>query len=571
MNISERTRNPLYDLILLTLLLAMLFGLSLGNRLYSTPSESRYIEIGREMAESGDYVTPRLDYVKYFEKPPLFYWIQAGATKLWGIDFYASRVPTACFAILLCLITYGLGRMLYGRLAGWLGSLVLATSLYMFALSRVVLVDVPVSVFIVTTLTAFLYVANASLTRKRTFILYSMYAAAACAVLSKGLIGIILPGAVVFLWMALTKRWNLLKELRLVSGTLLFLLIAVPWHVLVAMRNPEFLHFYFIHEHFERYLTKVHGRYQPFWFFGVVLVAGIFPWLIFAWQAVKSGFADFWQSRFANGNQLFLLIWIVLIFVFFSLSDSKLIPYILPIFPPICVLMGRYFAAAWQEKPAPGFTLGIFAMLLLLILAAIAPALLMQVLDADSKVIITLRQAKDEANHLSVAAMIGAGLLLIVYIQGRAKHVVITLIIIAAFIIELGAQVSMYYNKDTMRVFAASIEQLNLPDYEIITYDNYYQDLPVYLKKRVTIANWKGELEFGAEHEDTSAWIIDDKEFWHRWLADKHIIFAIMRKETYNQIIKNKDPKALHLFAVREDDRNILLANQMERNIDKPE
>src|SRR5271156_6334351 len=109
--------RPIYDLISLVFLLALLFGVGLGSRPYSAPSESRYIEIGREMAESGDFVTPRLNYVKYFEKPPLFYWIQAESTRLLGFDPFDARVPTAGFAMLLCLLTYGLGCMLYGRRA----------------------------------------------------------------------------------------------------------------------------------------------------------------------------------------------------------------------------------------------------------------------------------------------------------------------------------------------------------------------------------------------------------------------------------------------------------------------
>jgi 4-amino-4-deoxy-L-arabinose transferase-like glycosyltransferase len=210
--------KPFLDLVFLTVLIAALFGFSLGDRPFSAPSESRYVEIGREMADSGDYVTPRLDYVKYFEKPPLFYWAQAGMTKAFGVDYFTSRVPTALFAVALCLLTYALGRMIYGRRAGLLAAGVLATSLYLFALSRVVLVDVPVSVWLSATLVAFLYAADAPEGGKRTLVLYLMYAAAACAVLTKGLIGAVLPGVIVFLWLAFTGRWALLKTLRIPTG-----------------------------------------------------------------------------------------------------------------------------------------------------------------------------------------------------------------------------------------------------------------------------------------------------------------------------------------------------------------
>jgi 4-amino-4-deoxy-L-arabinose transferase-like glycosyltransferase len=400
--------RPLYDLILLGFLLALLFGTGLGDRPYSAPSEARYVEIGREMAQSGDFVTPRLNYVKYFEKPPLFYWIQAESTRLIGFDPFDARVPTACFAVLLCMLTYGLGRMLYGRKAGWLGALTLATSLYMFALSRIVLVDVPVSFFIAATLTAFLYVAYAPEGRRRNIVLYAMYAAAACAVLTKGLIGAVLPGAIVFLWLALTKRWSLLRHVRLVSGTVLFLAIAVPWHVLVSLRNPEFAQFYFIHEHFQRFLTKEAGRYQPVWFFAAVLLGGLFPWIAFIYQAKAEALRGFWRNRFEDGRPLFLIIWIALIFIFFSLSDSKLIPYILPIFPPIAALLGRYFAAAWEEKRAPGFAAGLWALIGLLVLMAVVPPLLINILDPANKIVVALAQGGDELHTLSIACIIAS-------------------------------------------------------------------------------------------------------------------------------------------------------------------
>jgi 4-amino-4-deoxy-L-arabinose transferase-like glycosyltransferase len=230
---SSCCTRTFFDLLGLTLLLTLLFAISLGDRPYSAPSESRYIEIGREMAESGDYVTPRLNYVKYFEKPPLFYWIQAFNTKLFGFEPTPARLPTMAFSIALCLLTYALAYVLYGRRAGLFSALILATSLYLFALSRIVLLDVPESFFMCAVLTAFLYAAHAPPGRCRTLVIYAMYAAAACAVLTKGLIGAVLPGAVVLLWLASTKRWALLKDMRLISGTHLFLLIAAPRYIVV--------------------------------------------------------------------------------------------------------------------------------------------------------------------------------------------------------------------------------------------------------------------------------------------------------------------------------------------------
>ncbi|MEI7668841.1 MAG: phospholipid carrier-dependent glycosyltransferase, partial [Pseudomonadota bacterium] len=201
--------KPLVNLTILTILISALFLINIGARPFSAPSESRYVEIGREMAESGDFVTPRLNYVKYFEKPPLFYWIQALNTKYIGIDAFSARLPTAFFTVLLCLATYFLAMTLYNeKRTAWLSTFVLATTIYTFSLSRIVLVDLPVSLFMVLTLTSFLYFIKYPESRFRNIAIYLMYVFAALAVLSKGLIGAILPGAVIFLWLCFKCNWR---------------------------------------------------------------------------------------------------------------------------------------------------------------------------------------------------------------------------------------------------------------------------------------------------------------------------------------------------------------------------
>ena len=543
--------HPLF----LTILIISLFTIGLGDRPYSVPSESRYIEIGREMAESGDFVTPRLDYVKYFEKPALFYWVQAINTKLFGVSPFISRIPTALFAASLCLLTYFLADMLYGGLAGWLSAAILATSLYMFALSRIVLLDVPESVFMVASLIFFLHAIT-----KNEKSIYFAYIAAACAVLTKGLIGIVLPAAVVFIWLLLTKKWKILTKIRLISGTILFLLMVLPWHILVASKNPEFNHFYFIHEHFERYLTPEAGRGKPIWFFSVTLLAGLFPWISFAPQAIVS----FWKERKSDGNQLFLVIWILFILIFFSLSHSQLFPYILPIFPPIAVIIAKYLLDAWENKPIKYFGVGVFFMLIALAVMSVLPSILTQTLDPASKVMLAIKQGKDAVATLSIAALISAGGLLVAYIQGQKKHIIITLLIVAATIAQLGDQVAASYNNDSTKEFSYIIKQLHKDGDEVISYRSYYQDLPLYLARKVTVVEWDGtELAFGGQHEDTSKWLINDKEFWQKWNKNDHLMFAVMRVDNYLELIKNKKPEDIKLFALQQSGRNVLCINKL--------
>jgi 4-amino-4-deoxy-L-arabinose transferase-like glycosyltransferase len=172
------------------------------------------------------------------------------------------------------------------------------------------------------------------------------WAAMALAVLTKGLVGVVLPAGAVAAYVLVQRDWTLLRRLDLVRGGLLFLAIAAPWFVMVSLANPEFARFFFIREHVERFLTKEHDRYQPAWYFLPVLLIGIMPWIVALLPALR----DAWRrSGAAFDARRFLLLWCALVFVFFSASDSKLVGYILPLFPALALLIGDYLASAGRR------------------------------------------------------------------------------------------------------------------------------------------------------------------------------------------------------------------------------
>ena len=304
----------------------------LGSRPLNVPDEARYSEIPREMLVSHDFVTPHINNIKYFEKPPLFYWIQAASLHTFGLNEWSARLMNALMALIGCLGTYVAGRKLYNRKTGWFAALSLSSSLLYFILARFVSPDTTVSVLICFALFSFIL---------RYY--YLLYIFAALAVLAKGLIGIIFPGAIIFLWLLFTKNWRILKQCKLITGTLLFLAITVPWHVLVQLKNPEFFNFYFITQQFSRYLTMSAGRYEPIWYYIPLLLLGLFPWTGFLVGTAQT-------TDRKNPIDLFLLISAVFIFVFYSVSHSKLIPYILPCVPFVALLMGKYFASENKSK-----------------------------------------------------------------------------------------------------------------------------------------------------------------------------------------------------------------------------
>lgn len=344
--LTDRTGQLRRDLSVLTVTFGILCFQMLGHFPLLEPDEGRYSEIPREMLERFDFITPTLNYVKYFEKPPLLYWLNSLSFAIFGQNEFAARFPCALAGLLTILCTYWLGRELLGRRVGVVAAVIVGTSVGFIALGRINLTDMPLTFCMTLCLGAFILAVEDKGERK-SFYYHLFYIGAALAVLAKGLIGILLPGTIIFLFLLLRKRWGLLREMRLLTGIPLFFLVAAPWFILVSIKNPEFARFFFIHEHFERFLTKVHGRYQPIWYFIPILLGIMLPWSLYIPVALKK----VWTERKSESGDIlsWLAIWGLFIFIFFSKSNSKLIPYILPVVPPLAILVAVCFDSAEER------------------------------------------------------------------------------------------------------------------------------------------------------------------------------------------------------------------------------
>ncbi|HWF65698.1 MAG TPA: hypothetical protein VN670_00245, partial [Acidobacteriaceae bacterium] len=202
---------------------------------------------------------------------------------------------------------------------------------------------------------------------KRRFWMWGLFVFSALATLAKGLIGIVIPGMVIGSWILILDEWNILRTLYLPSGVALFLLIAAPWFALVSWANPGFLKSYFFLEHLQRYLTKPEGPYEQPWAYVPILLLGMFPWSVFMLQALKHNGCIPWHKRHQCKEVLFLLLWAGSVFLFFSASSYKGVPYILPMFPPLAILIARYLALAWAVPRFSGVRSG--AMILAIVLS----------------------------------------------------------------------------------------------------------------------------------------------------------------------------------------------------------
>ncbi|HEX4944669.1 MAG TPA: phospholipid carrier-dependent glycosyltransferase [Usitatibacteraceae bacterium] len=328
--------------------LALIVGVDNMQRPLANPDEGRYSEISREMAASGDWITPRLNGIKYFEKPPLQYWASAAAFSVLGESEFTARIYTALCGLLALIAVGFTGRRLAGADSALMAVGVLLSSPYFLGLGGVITLDMGLTAWTTVAVCAFLLAVTGPPGESRRWMLLA-WAGMALAVLSKGLVGIVFPAAAIFLHCLLNRDWRLLAKLAWVPGIALFLAITAPWFVLVSLANPEFAQFFFVHEHFDRFLTKVHRREQPWWFFLPILFVGFLPWMLTLVPASLEG----WRHEAGGATfrwRRFALLWSAFLMLFFSASGSKLPAYILPVFPILALVLGDWLARTPADR-----------------------------------------------------------------------------------------------------------------------------------------------------------------------------------------------------------------------------
>lgn len=547
-NLNQNNQGMLFDLVLLTGFIALLFFTMLGVRPLFVPDEGRYAEIAREMLNRHDLVTPYLNHIKYFEKPAMFYWLGAASIKLGGLSEWSLRAVNALIGTLGCLATYFTARKLYDRPTGIVSALVLATSMLYFVMAHMISLDLPVSVFIAISMFGFLLACQDS---NQTRYLYIAAVSAACAVLTKGLIGVVFPGLIVAVWMTVTNEWRQLVRLPIIKAFLVFLAVALPWHITVAYQNPEFFHFYFIEQHILRYTSKGIGHYQPVWFFIPVIVLGFFPWIAFLPQVIANSWPCRWSQRHHAKTELFMLIWAALIFVFFSFSKSKLIPYILPVIPALAILTGRYLALRlWRSSIGikVGYTV-------LSLLAITITCLLWR--SSENTAFPSPELAGFYLRAATLTLSIGAVIAMLISLRRPLVGFVVLILTSCAFLLTTYSAVP-YIDSRSIKPLAVTLKPLLRPGDEVITFNQYYQDLPFYLERRVSILNWRNEMTFGMQHQDTKKWMINYQQFWAKWHGKKRV-YVIISKDEY-RVFRKKYPTE-KIFIITETGTNLLVTN----------
>lgn len=543
------------DLLVLLALCLTCFSFMLGQRPLSVPDEARYSEIPREMLVSHDYITPHLNGIKYFEKPPLLYWLQAGSLRLIGFNEWGARIPNMLFAVLGCLLIYVTTRKLYDRNTAWLASLILANNLLYFALGHTVTTDMLLTLCFSATLYSFIIAANLPPGVEQRLWFYAAYSSAALAVLTKGLVAILLPGLIVVCWILLCQQWQILKRLYLISGLLLFCAISLPWHYLVQQANPEFFQFYFIDQQFSRYLTMYAQRYQPMWFFIPILLAGLFPWVVILPQTIRYYLTQTWKVRSAYKNEIFFLLWASLVFIFFSCSKSKLIPYILPAIPPLVILLSTYLTQLWRTQQLGQLQDAVKFFSYLCCLLGLASFIIPPY--------VTLNDPTPAKYSIGTAGVMFAAtgwLVRYYFIKQQQFKRALTILLSGTFIAFCCLLIAVpAVDTRSIKPLALTLQKHLETHDEVVSFKTYYQDLPFYLQRLVTIVRWKNELTFGLQHQaNAHQRMIDEAEFWRRW-STKNKVYMVIANRYYQDLLKTHHQ---HLHLIQQTTRDSLVSNQ---------
>ena len=533
----------------LLVVLSLAIGIDNLGRPLANPDEGRYSEISREMAASGDWVTPRLNGLKYFEKPPLQYWATAAAFKAFGESETSARLYVALCGLATLLLVGWTGWRLATPEAGVASIIALVSSPYFMALGGVVTLDTGLTLWTTVTLCAYLLAERPGLDARarRKWMLLS-WAGMALAVLSKGLIGIVFPAAALGLACLVRRDFTPLSRLQWLPGIGLFLLITAPWFVLVSLANPEFAHFFFVHEHFQRFLSTAHRRTEPWWYFLPIVAAGFLPWLFALPSAIRHGWAAVSRGPCIPPLR-FAILWAVFIVAFFSASGSKLPAYVLPAFPALALVLGRYLAEAPPRKIALQVAPGILIAAALLYLAWKFPE---RARDDWTR---GLYSAAQPLAFIGASVYGGVAVVvpLLLYMGRRWLALVVAALgmVLTVDCIE-DAYEHLSPRQSGMEV-AARIKPLLTPRTRLYSVRIYDQTVPFYLGRTLTLVDYVDEFETGlraepARHLPTVA------EFEAQWRLPGDAL-AIMHPDTYLSLRSG----GLPMQVLHEDPRRVLV------------
>ena len=555
------------DLLILTSCLSIFYLLTLGLRPVGVPDEGRYISIAYQMYLSGDYITPLLNGVLFMDKPVLYYWLEALSMHAFGVNHWAMRFPMAVLGMMSVLAVFITGNYFFNRTTAWLAALILATSPLWYVFSQYANMDLEVASWVNLTLICILFGLHTPPGPGRRLLFYLAYIFAAAATLTKGLMGIAFPVLILAVYALITREFKLIKSIYFPSGITIYLALTLPWFLLMQKTHPDFFHYFFYVQHWDRFTDNSFNNLQPCWFFVGIILIGLLPWSPMAVAGLRQAFqrqSD--RSRMQQRVMLFSGLWMVLLFVFFSYPSSKPIGYILPVMAPLSLL----FASGLSEwihsnnnAPWLKYSLGLFS-LIISILLLISGFLDVKIMKADKLV-------RFLSSGVGFAGTIFS--LWAIFTVSRLKTVILLSTLPIALCISLPVIIGISDTR-SLQPLLKDLRHYLAQKPVIIGYDKYFYDIPVKLQQKEPVIvvsnwhnkekilasdNWRRELYFGRQYASNARkWLITFEDFSHYLIASHRPLLIFAREHAKSQLVNDYK---LHFIA--QYGRTIVMSNYL--------
>jgi 4-amino-4-deoxy-L-arabinose transferase-like glycosyltransferase len=552
-------QNPSW---LIYLLLAIVWLSTLGFRHLLPSDEGRYAEIAREMLVSGNWLVPKYNDYLYFEKPPLHMWMTALAFKLFGLGEWQARLWSGLTSLGGIFFFAYTASKVWGPRVGHLTAMILASSPLWILGGHFNSLDMGMAFFMGATLCCLILSWGStpgSETQQNWMLL--CWASMALAVLSKGLIGVVLPGLVIVIYTLTSGDWKCWSHMLWIKGVSLFFLICAPWFILISIEHPSFLHFFFIREHFQRFTTNEHARVAPWHFFLTLLCVGLLPWLV---QLVTTNLQILkLRLKLPLNSPTFKVLWLsfvwfVVILIFFSSSHSKLPGYIIPVIPALAIMIAisidhglnlsltkaNFFSTPWLWQ------VGFFLVLFIIGLTQIS---LIEKTGETYEAQNYLAYAKD----IRIALIIGVVGCILSLSYYKRKMLSLGLYSVTFLAVTLTAGLSHEHVGRLLSGvdLAQQVKPLLKPDTKLYSVELLDHTLPFYLEHTSIMVNFEDELAFGIEQEPNK-WISKTADWIQAWQSNpSEDAFAILTNHKYDELTKLSFPMQL----VARDDLRVIV------------
>jgi 4-amino-4-deoxy-L-arabinose transferase-like glycosyltransferase len=546
-------------IVLLLLFVALVFLATSFRPALLDDADATHAEAAKEMIERGDWVTLHVNGVRYLEKAPMLYWAVAASFRVFGYNAFAVRFPIVLAILLLAFAAYRFGRWAYSETAGLYVAAILASCVGMFLFTRVMIPEAILTLWFTLAHYCFLRGFFGEDKEKRWY--YGLYAAIALCVLTKGLIGIVFIAGPIGLFLLLTGNlWSEIRRLRLFTGTLLFLFIAAPWHLLAGLNNDRFFWFYFVNEHFKRFIgTREPKDYNrvPFVFYWTMHLLWLFPWSVAVPLLAAQKLPTHRKAERERLINLYVWLWAGLILVFFNISTSQEY-YTFPVYAPLALLLGAAFSKVeesprgqvylqWAQGALAGAGLIAAATLGALVWKSrnVQPTgdlsdLLNQAPSDSEQYTLSLGHFSDLTTNafaelrvpaIGAAIALGAGFLLAFLFRRRKQHAraaIAMFVTMGAMFICANLAQQKFDPVLSSRVLADEIQKRWEPNAKII-YNGEYEtgsSIAFYTNKQVLLLNGRVTgMAFGSTYPDAPKIFLEAEDLRRLWQSNDRIFF----------------------------------------------